>query len=358
MGAATIPLVPAQISAVLQAATVQALQFAGASIDSNVGVIIDWASQGQPFQDITQDVFYLGVTQVNDPFTIARDITILEDTGDETSVFQQQNYTRCWRCHWCVYGPNSTDRTRLLYEALMTQQIHDLLAVDNLYMIAELPTPQRIVEEINGQWWERVDFNAEFYEYVTNKAFPVGAVAGVEVIINTPTAPSAPGQPPAEMFWVPPSAQPFTAPVISGTQITAQGPSITTLGAALTVVVPVIAVQAPGGGLIQGPNLGSIFISLQLASGNFQSGGPVAPGGPVSYSIPGVPNLPAGYNGVLLTGGNWTLITQADGTHYYLLTLLFTGSQGSGTIVIITSNIGHNLWAGSANVSNGSMQFN
>jgi hypothetical protein len=58
---------------------------------------------------------------------------------------------------------------------------HDTLAALNLYMIPATSTPIRAPELFEGQWWEQVDYNADFLEQVTD-TFTIGTVSSIEVI--------------------------------------------------------------------------------------------------------------------------------------------------------------------------------
>jgi hypothetical protein len=98
-------------------------------------------------------------------------------TGPVTETW---GYTRGWRVAWCLYGPNSTDRARMIHSAMFMDYFNDVLSLSNLYPISDPPEPTRIPEQTNSQWFERADFHIIMYEQVT-ETIEDGAVTSVEV---------------------------------------------------------------------------------------------------------------------------------------------------------------------------------
>ena len=101
-------------------------------------------------------------------------------------VTQSWEYTRAWRVSWVLYGPNATDRARMLHSAVYLDWLNDALSLDNLYPVSDPPQPVRAPEEINKQWYDRSDFWLMLYEQVNETlTIPVGGVVtSVEVKLN------------------------------------------------------------------------------------------------------------------------------------------------------------------------------
>lgn len=110
-------------------------------------------------------------------------VTLVGPNVDPTTVVQLTTYTRIWRLFWTIYGPTSFTNARLLRSYLFTQDMHDALAAKNLYFVTDPSAPQRVPEEYEKQWWERVDFSAQFNEAVTETQV-INSVASVEVIVE------------------------------------------------------------------------------------------------------------------------------------------------------------------------------
>jgi hypothetical protein len=192
---ATVPLVPNQIETVFQAVTCSMglnLSFAppvdgqfptGPAPNPNLyGVRIGWEQQGQPFQQIDEDVVYIRDVTVDEPFNKIRYPSWLTIGGVPTKVVQ---YARIWKTFWTVYGPNSFDNARVIHSYLMTdeQTAYTLATNANLWLIPNSASPIRFPEKRDEQWWERADFSARFYELVTEQ-YPAGFITNAEVIVQ------------------------------------------------------------------------------------------------------------------------------------------------------------------------------
>ena len=64
------------------------------------------------------------------------------------------------------YGPNAYEFARDLRDGLNRESIKELFKKNNFFHVPDFPAIKRVPELINGQWWNRVDFTAVFYEYV------------------------------------------------------------------------------------------------------------------------------------------------------------------------------------------------
>jgi hypothetical protein len=87
-----------------------------------------------------------------------------------------------------------------------------------------------------------------------------------------------------------------------------------------------------GGGVINGPNLGSVsFTTGAFVSGNAQSGGILAPGGSFTIVGNGMNGVPTGtiFSGTF-TSAKWEIITLANGNHEYDLVAAISGNFGNG----------------------------
>lgn len=142
----------------------------------------DWVTGGQPAFPITEDVCFIRCVEEDDEYNRIREVRRV--FNDPKTLTQSTSYTRVWRVHWTLYGPNSFDRARQLRSALFQQNPKALLAESNLYLIPDQESPRRVPEVFASQWWERVDFSARFNELVI-EVTTVPTVGEVEVLTNT-----------------------------------------------------------------------------------------------------------------------------------------------------------------------------
>jgi hypothetical protein len=160
------PLTPNQVNLVFQSATIAAL---GITLQSPAipndpayaAVRVGWQQQGQPAFGIDEDVVFIRCAEEDDQYNRVRDVSI------NSQQQQLMQYTRVWRVWWEFHGPNSVDRARILRSALFSQATHDALSAAQLYFVTNPTAPQRLFENKDAQWWERVDFSARFNEFVT-----------------------------------------------------------------------------------------------------------------------------------------------------------------------------------------------
>lgn len=190
MSAYPTPLTPNSVQAAMQLLTINSLGLPNPSSPTDPvysAVRIGWQQLGQPAQFINQDVAYLRCVTVDAPeVNRQRDSQILPNPADTNdppqSVIQLFTYMRVWQTFWEFYGPNDFDRARKVHSAFFTQVVHDTFATLglSLYWVPDSACPQRVPYYSDGQWWERVDFEARFNELVS-EVIVIPLAASVEI---------------------------------------------------------------------------------------------------------------------------------------------------------------------------------
>jgi hypothetical protein len=142
----------------------------------------DWPTGGAPSYGITDNVSFVGCTEVDDWYNKITDEGLSQN--DNLSATVTREYTRVWRVFWELRGPTSYDRGRLLKTAMQLDFIHDMLAPSNLYLVPNVGNPQRAPEHFEGRWWERTDLAMHFNEQV-NETITTPTVASIEIIVET-----------------------------------------------------------------------------------------------------------------------------------------------------------------------------
>jgi hypothetical protein len=145
-------------------------------------VRVGWQTTGQPAHVPQQDVVYLLATEVDDEYNKNRDVQLVYDSDILVSIIT--TYVRVWRIQVVCYGPNSFQNARVIKSGQFSQNVHDVLASQRLYLVTSLPDIRRIPENYAGQWWERCDLNLHFNEAVTEYT-DVGTVSSAEIIVFT-----------------------------------------------------------------------------------------------------------------------------------------------------------------------------
>ena len=146
-------------------------------------VRIEYQSEGAPFQNKGDDICYVTCKNATDePYDKYRDELEIFNDGDSDTNRQAQ--TRSWVVYWTCYGPSSTQNARAIRSALYQDYFTGKLADSQLFPVSDFKEPVRAPEYIDGQWFERVDFDALFYEFVV-ETIEDPTVVSVDVSLNT-----------------------------------------------------------------------------------------------------------------------------------------------------------------------------
>lgn len=142
-------------------------------------VRIAWPTNGAPDWKINEDVIFIRVYPIDEPYNRLKDIRY--QNNDSESLRQTESYTRVIAVSWVFYGPNSFDDADTLRNNLSR---NERLRNNKVYVVDDLASPLRLPELYNGRWWERTDFTAYFYEEISrDHVIPV--ISGAQVIIKT-----------------------------------------------------------------------------------------------------------------------------------------------------------------------------
>ncbi len=167
-----------QLEDLFVAVTVQAL---GINTKTDPDAVrVSWPTGGAPAWKVHEDIAFLRVYEPDSQYNRQREVKITP--LDDDNVNQETTYTRVIGVSWIFYGPRSFDRAAALKDKIFHQEIHDLLALSNVYLVPDIPAPHRNPELYNGQWWQRTDLTMQFNEHVArNIAVPVIKSAEITV---------------------------------------------------------------------------------------------------------------------------------------------------------------------------------
>jgi len=161
----------------------QALTVTLTGLNKEAGVRISWPTVGAPGWKITEDIAFIRVAPVNDPF--AQQIeTGYQVDGPNPDLLAERSYNRVHSVQWILYGPSSLDNADILRSNLFTESTKSTLKANNLSLVTEVPVPQRFPESFNGQWWERADLSARFNELVIRKS-TVSTIESANITVVT-----------------------------------------------------------------------------------------------------------------------------------------------------------------------------
>jgi hypothetical protein len=78
--------------------------------------------------------------------------------------------------------------TQTIRERLFYQEFHDLLRVEQVFAVPEVPAPQRAPELFQGLWWERWDLTVTFNEMVRHN-WLVAYLKSTEITVSVDQTP-------------------------------------------------------------------------------------------------------------------------------------------------------------------------
>jgi len=147
---------------------------------NNSKVRLAWPTGGSPGWKITEDVMFLRVRSVGNEYSKQRDTEYTPSS--DSQVNEITSYTLPRLVSWTAYGPNSFDNIETIRNGLF--KAGSTLRASNLHLVIDVPVPVRCPDLFNGQWWERSDLSATFYETVRRQG-TIPTIRGVNIKIKT-----------------------------------------------------------------------------------------------------------------------------------------------------------------------------
>ena len=152
------------------------------NMDINTGLIRQaYATDGQPFQAIAEDVIYVYAMAVDDAINKQIDSEYLDSTG--TLVSQNLSYTRVISVQWVFYGDSYLENAEKLRLRLFNSVAQEFCELNNLKLIPNVYEIKRNNELFQGRWWKRCDFMAQFNNNYSDQ-IDVETIGTVEIDLN------------------------------------------------------------------------------------------------------------------------------------------------------------------------------
>lgn len=122
-------------------------------------------SGSMPVWKRDEDVCIIYELPQDDAYNRQRDISY-KNHENGMDIIRIDEHTDVHYLMFVNYGPNAYEFARDLRDGLNRESIKELFKKNNFFPVPDFPAIKRVPELINGQWWNRVDFTAVFYEYV------------------------------------------------------------------------------------------------------------------------------------------------------------------------------------------------
>lgn len=145
------------------------------NVDSNHGrVRFPWGSDlsagvdSAPGSNRKVDVCYIYELPCDDAYNRQRDIRYVDLGGCDLTA--RDEHTDVHSILFVNYGPNAYDCARNIRDGLFRDDIRRILKQNHFAMVTDVPSIRRAPELKNGEWWNRVDFNAIFNEFIRRES--------------------------------------------------------------------------------------------------------------------------------------------------------------------------------------------
>ena len=150
-------------------------------LGANADVRRSWPTSGAPAFGVADDVTFFKIYDVPSSMTEQREDEYSQIVSPAASNMAT-TYTRTLQVNWTCYGPSSWNNATLIRNGLFYQENHDVLAVQNIYVVPDMQPPKRVPDLFQGLWYQRYDLIVNFNEkVVVNREVPYIEVARIVV---------------------------------------------------------------------------------------------------------------------------------------------------------------------------------
>lgn len=132
--------------------------------DSEAQQLIRYAYRinSQPFQSIKDGISYVWVNYGQD--VVSNEIFTERVYNSEKDKFEvEQSQIRKLEVHWIFYGKSAQDDAFNARMRIFSKEAKDYLEKFGIKLILDVPEVILLHEEVNNQWWPRVEFTASYY---------------------------------------------------------------------------------------------------------------------------------------------------------------------------------------------------
>jgi len=120
-----------------------------------------YQQNSQPFQNIEDSITYVWVNF--DDAKTNKQFNETSSVNDDGNLVHTKSNLRTISVHFTTYGEGAEDVAYTLRQMMVSYAARDFLAIYDIRVIPDIPEAVLIYEEINNQWWPRVEIIVNFY---------------------------------------------------------------------------------------------------------------------------------------------------------------------------------------------------
>jgi hypothetical protein len=134
-------------------------------------VRIAFPIDGQPGFEPEQDVAFVNVSIIDNPYDKQRDIVYRDKSTPSPALVEETvSYTTVIMVDWSIFGPKSLGLALGVKSGILKQPIRSLLKPFKVFPIPEIQAPVRAPYSFNQRWWNRTDLRVLFNVHITEIA--------------------------------------------------------------------------------------------------------------------------------------------------------------------------------------------
>ena len=142
-----------------------------------------YAKNSQPFQDIKDGVSYVWVNYAQDPISSLVSSGI-EYKSENDKFLATRTQLRRLEVHWIFYGESAQDDAFEARLKIFSQEAKDFLDHYGIELILDVPEVVLLYEQVNNQWWPRVEFTVPYY-ITTGFEETIDRLVGMDIYLET-----------------------------------------------------------------------------------------------------------------------------------------------------------------------------
>jgi len=123
-----------------------------------------WGPTSVPDWQRNEDVCFIYALPMDDTYNRQRDRRNVDRGGRDLVAIDE--HTDVHNMLFVNYGPNAYGYARKIRDGLFLDDVRRLLRRNHFYLVPNIPAPRRAPELVNGEWWNRVDVNVPFNQFV------------------------------------------------------------------------------------------------------------------------------------------------------------------------------------------------
>lgn len=125
---------------------------------------------------------FVNVSPGADPYAEQQHYSVRDDGGDNLTLVDE--HTNSVTVTFSCYGSLSDEWAKKIRLSMTKPHIKKLLKDNGFFFVSGMKQMKPLYEKVNGEWWRRCDYAADFYQY--ERLEDAGSIGTIEKVNITP----------------------------------------------------------------------------------------------------------------------------------------------------------------------------